>query len=126
DLADVQALDPLRSPLGADFLTRQSPYFFRVRLEKSEVQRLPEAVDEELFEVPLGADGEQAGLQVTTSDPAHPDESEVQDRPLAHADRVIEEFPQIIDPRFAIPQQHYSVVRPGIRPGAGSHRTMLL
>src|SRR5439155_1985441 len=45
-----QPLDPLRRPIRADLATGDSPYLFRVRLEKRAVQTLAEAVDDPLFE----------------------------------------------------------------------------
>lgn len=55
--ADVQALDALRAPFGADFLAGHAPDLFRVVLEKSQIELAAEAVDEEVFQAFSGLRG---------------------------------------------------------------------
>ena len=57
---DRQALDPLRSPFGADGRTALAPDLLRIRLEERAIQLAAEAVDEELFQVLLRPEGKEA------------------------------------------------------------------
>ena len=61
---DREALDPLCSPLRADFFTVDSPDLFRVGLEKREIKLAAEAVDEKLLEVGFIANGKENRAQI--------------------------------------------------------------
>ena len=48
-----KSFDTLLAPFRADFLARNAPHLFRVRLEERLVELAAKAIDEELFEVRL-------------------------------------------------------------------------
>ncbi len=105
----------LRAPLRADARAGQAPDFLRVGLEKSRVELAPEAVDEEILERDLRADGEEARPRVARADAGHAGEAEIGDRPGAERYRVIKEPAQEVDAAAAGAQQHHFIALRRVR-----------
>ena len=64
DALEGKSLDALRTPFGADLVAGNAPDLFRVGLEKSQIELLAEAIDDEVFERLLFALRQQRGAQI--------------------------------------------------------------
>ncbi len=97
-VAQGKALDPLRGPVGADFIAGDAPDLFGVGFEKHLEKALAETVGHPLGKRQLGLDRVQAGLGVTEN------ALESGHRPQLHKavhglQRITEELPPVINAR---------------------------
>ncbi len=94
---EAEALDPLRRPVGRDLGGGHPPDLLGVGLEEDVEEGPAEAVDDPVFEAPLGLDRLGAGLQVAGEDPGRGDRAEL----LQGVDRtqgVVKELAIVVDP----------------------------
>ena len=97
-LAQGKALDPLRGPVGADFVARNAPDFFGVRLEKNLEQALAETVRHPLRERVLRLDRLQPRLQVADENVDRLCRAEIHER-IHGLERVVEIFALVVNAR---------------------------
>ncbi len=90
-VADVEALDALRAPRRTDLVAGHAPHLLGVGLEELQVQRAPEAVDEEVLERDLGGDRRHVRAAVAERELRAFAHAELRDHVQAGAQRIVEE-----------------------------------
>ncbi len=121
-----EPLDALRAPFGADFIARHTPDFFGVRLEKSKVKLLAEAVDDEILERVFLALRQQRRAHVTEAATNGTIQAQIPEGGCRQADGIVEEAAQKINAALALPHQHDQIFRLRIRSHCGRGSIALL
>ena len=104
-LAEREALDPLRCPVGRDLPALYSPHLLGVGLEEDLEQPSSEAVADPVLERPRVGDGKAPRPGVTGHAAARFEHAEVEDR-LPSLERIGEEPSAVEDPRQPRPLEH--------------------
>ena len=104
DDPEVEALDPLRRPVGRQLFRADAPHLFRVGLEEDAVEAPAELVAHPLFERPRVLDREHASPEVARKAAHSLDRAQVP-KGVHSLDRVSEEPAAVVDAREPAPVQ---------------------
>ena len=100
-LLQVEVLDALARPLGADLRAGHAPHLLGVGLEEDLVEAAAEPVDHPVLEGALVADGSEPRRRVAHADAGGLERPQAEQR-VDRPERVVEEAAAVVDARHAI------------------------